>query len=316
MEGINPYVPEGQEKLFEIEPTHDVLSRERLKNLKNNRDQILEELSSDSNPGVIELLKIITEIDRIHESDRESKKHYGLTPRDELEERLNAEFSQVERRREKGLESEMVIINNDLDNFKPINDLCGEDIGDIAMSLYAEVLKTEKRDTDEAGFISHGDETLIVMPDTDLEGAEIMISRFRLALLKKSLNEFVPVAKKALTQQLAENKVNAEGLESANRALEDLAYLDGLKRQIATDPGKEEEILLPFLELADNRFGLIQFSCGCAAFSELPTQNAKPTKEEKERRISELKEIAESRRKKDKEERKEKDPTRTIFVRT
>jgi diguanylate cyclase (GGDEF)-like protein len=58
----------------------------------------------------------------------------------------------------------------DIDDFKIINDSYGHDVGDLALLKIVEVLKKSLRSTDIVGRYG-GEEFLVVMPETNLEGA-------------------------------------------------------------------------------------------------------------------------------------------------
>lgn len=66
----------------------------------------------------------------------------------------------------------------DLDHFKQINDRHGHGAGDRVLETVAEVLKGSLRETDRLGRIG-GEEFMLLMPDTDLDGAVLVIERCR-----------------------------------------------------------------------------------------------------------------------------------------
>jgi diguanylate cyclase (GGDEF)-like protein len=82
----------------------------------------------------------------------------------------------------------------DLDHFKAVNDRYGHEIGDAALSAVGECLRENLRESDFAARIG-GEEFLILAPDTDTNGAEVLAEKLRDALLR----EHVPQLPEPLT---------------------------------------------------------------------------------------------------------------------
>ncbi|HYO90619.1 MAG TPA: GGDEF domain-containing protein, partial [Pyrinomonadaceae bacterium] len=68
----------------------------------------------------------------------------------------------------------------DLDNFKTINDTYGHAAGDIALQQIAEILTKAVRGSDMV-FRHGGEEFLVLLPETNLEGAAALAEKIRLA---------------------------------------------------------------------------------------------------------------------------------------
>lgn len=68
------------------------------------------------------------------------------------------------------------VVMCDLDHFKQINDTCGHGAGDFVLQTFGERLRTTLREADLAGRIG-GDEFLVILPETDLNGARIFAER-------------------------------------------------------------------------------------------------------------------------------------------
>jgi diguanylate cyclase (GGDEF)-like protein len=74
----------------------------------------------------------------------------------------------------------------DLDHFKQVNDLYGHDKGDEALAAAATVLRVGLRESDIAGRYG-GEEFLLLLPDTSLEGALVAAEKLREELLRVTI---------------------------------------------------------------------------------------------------------------------------------
>ena len=72
----------------------------------------------------------------------------------------------------------MSLVSIDLDEFKRINDRYGHAAGDTCLVRFAALLSASQRPADFACRFG-GEEFLIVLPDTELEGAETFAERLR-----------------------------------------------------------------------------------------------------------------------------------------
>jgi diguanylate cyclase (GGDEF)-like protein len=81
-----------------------------------------------------------------------------------------------ERSRKKGPALSLLMV--DLDNFKMINDDKGHEVGDYALIAAADSLQKSIRQNDRVGRYG-GEEFLIILPGTDLEGARTIAERCR-----------------------------------------------------------------------------------------------------------------------------------------
>jgi diguanylate cyclase (GGDEF)-like protein len=100
----------------------------------------------------------------------------GLPNRRQCEETLADELARVER-----FGGPLAIVVADLDWFKDVNDRYGHPAGDTVLREFAVLLKETVRDVDLAGRWG-GEEFLLVLPGTDLEGGAYVAERVRLAL--------------------------------------------------------------------------------------------------------------------------------------
>ena len=74
----------------------------------------------------------------------------------------------------------------DIDNFKSINDSHGHQAGDAILKKVAHTLSTTIRMTDRCGRWG-GEEFYVLMPETDLDAAQIMAERIRLAIIHEEV---------------------------------------------------------------------------------------------------------------------------------
>lgn len=66
----------------------------------------------------------------------------------------------------------------DIDNFKQVNDLYGHDSGDAVIQHFAQIMSESIRLTDFVARVG-GEEFMLILPKTDLEGAQILLNRVR-----------------------------------------------------------------------------------------------------------------------------------------
>ncbi|MDD2401374.1 MAG: sensor domain-containing diguanylate cyclase [Clostridia bacterium] len=97
----------------------------------------------------------------------------GLANRRQLFQR-GQEMIEVARRKQTCVS----LIYFDIDNFKGINDNYGHDGGDEVLVHIAEMMGNISRVSDVAGRVG-GDEFAIILPETDMEGAQLLAERFR-----------------------------------------------------------------------------------------------------------------------------------------
>ncbi len=97
----------------------------------------------------------------------------GLYNRRYMSERIDQEFQRCKRHCRP-----ISIAMIDIDYFKKVNDTYGHDIGDLVLKFLAKELKLNLRKSD---IVSRhgGEEFVIVLPETDLENARIVIDKIR-----------------------------------------------------------------------------------------------------------------------------------------
>jgi two-component system cell cycle response regulator len=97
----------------------------------------------------------------------------GCMNRRAFTERLERELDRVRRY---GVKLSVMMI--DLDHFKDVNDTHGHIVGDSVLRQLGELLRDEVRSVDLAARFG-GEEFVILLPDTDLEGAVVFAERLR-----------------------------------------------------------------------------------------------------------------------------------------
>ncbi len=112
------------------------------------------------------------------------------------------------------------VVMIDVDHFKAINDTRGHRIGDVVLREVADRLESRLRDTDIAGRLG-GDELLVLLPETDSEGAATVAASIRAALAERPVDTPdgpIPVTLSLGSAAWADDSIE-ELLERADRAL-------------------------------------------------------------------------------------------------
>src|SRR5215204_2027340 len=100
----------------------------------------------------------------------------GLPNRRQCEDRLANELARVDR-----FGGPLAVVVADLDWFKDVNDRYGHPAGDTVLREFAILLGETVRDVDLAGRWG-GEEFILILPGTDLEGGAELAERVRVAL--------------------------------------------------------------------------------------------------------------------------------------
>jgi diguanylate cyclase (GGDEF)-like protein len=72
----------------------------------------------------------------------------------------------------------LCVVMVDMDHFKKINDSLGHGAGDLVLQAFGERVRANLRTSDHAGRIG-GEEFLVILSETDLEGAQMFAERLR-----------------------------------------------------------------------------------------------------------------------------------------
>jgi len=71
----------------------------------------------------------------------------------------------------------------DIDHFKKINDTYGHDVGDLVLKTFADLIRGIIRKSDICARFG-GEEFVVLLPNTDREGARVLAERIRTAVAK------------------------------------------------------------------------------------------------------------------------------------
>jgi len=93
------------------------------------------------------------------------------------------------------LHSPLSFIMLDIDNFKKVNDQYGHLVGDMVLVRLAKILRQQLRSVDLCCRYG-GEEFVLCLPDTHLEGAKDVAERIRLAILQETIrsNDDLPLS--------------------------------------------------------------------------------------------------------------------------
>ncbi len=103
----------------------------------------------------------------------------GLANRRQCEDELASELARIER-----FGGPVSVVIADLDNFKDVNDRFGHPAGDVVLREFAQTLEEGIRDVDVAARWG-GEEFVLILPGTDLAGAERVAERIRVAVAQR-----------------------------------------------------------------------------------------------------------------------------------
>ena len=101
----------------------------------------------------------------------------GCFNRAYLNERYPQEFSRAQR-----YNHSLSVIIGDIDHFKKVNDTYGHQAGDMALKMVGNCLMAQIREQIDWVVRYGGEEFLIILPETDCNGAMVLSERLRLAI--------------------------------------------------------------------------------------------------------------------------------------
>ena len=141
----------------------------------------------------------------------------GLYNRRQFELGLEQEFNRTKRH-----PADFSLAMLDIDFFKKVNDTYGHQFGDYVLKTVSDLMKASFRKTDLL-YRYGGEELVIILPETNIEGALIPVQRLRRSVEEYNF-EFNGIKAKVtvsigLTMNFTEFKSSAEILKSADEAL-------------------------------------------------------------------------------------------------
>jgi len=136
----------------------------------------------------------------------------GLANRRALEEILAAEISRAQR-----FAHQLAVVLLDLDRFKEINDSFGHAAGDVMLRAVSRLLTSLARQGDTVARWG-GEEFVVVLPETDLAGAQRFAERLRRTIEAHAVGEMKTSASCGVARMLPEDSVE-ELLGAADQAL-------------------------------------------------------------------------------------------------
>jgi diguanylate cyclase (GGDEF)-like protein len=156
----------------------------------------------------------------------------GIANRRHCEDSLSAEIARADR-----LGAPFTLVLADLDDFKTVNDRHGHAVGDDVLRGFASVLGATVRGTDLAGRWG-GEEFILILPGTDLEGGAHLAERIRGVLAARIVlaadGTAIPVTASFGVAATPPARTASELFAAADRALYD-AKRTG-KNRVATAP--------------------------------------------------------------------------------
>jgi diguanylate cyclase (GGDEF)-like protein len=136
----------------------------------------------------------------------------GLSNRRAVEEILAAEISRAQR-----FAHDLAVVLLDLDRFKEINDSFGHGAGDVMLREVSRLLTSLARQGDTVARWG-GEEFVVVLPETDLAGAQRFAERLRRTIEAHSVGEMRTSASCGVATRLPEDTVE-ELIGAADQAL-------------------------------------------------------------------------------------------------
>ena len=166
---------ENEKRTMEVQDQTYRLEQEA----KEELEREVQARTQEFEKALAQLSTINTELTGLSETDALT----GLTNRNFFEQTLQSEAARS--RRERQVISLAVL---DIDHFKKVNDTYGHQVGDDCLVAFAKVLQEQvKRPGDLVARIG-GEEFVVLLPNTSLDGAKDFLERCRVAVEKLTVN--------------------------------------------------------------------------------------------------------------------------------
>ncbi|GAB4540279.1 MAG: hypothetical protein Tsb0014_31400 [Pleurocapsa sp.] len=127
------------------------------------------------------VVNLLSELKKSYEREKYLARVDGLTKI--YNRRYFLDYLTLEVKRSVRYSHSLTLVYFDVDNFKPINDVLGHAQGDQLLCLIATTIKKNLRETDVVARLG-GDEFALLLPETDYEGAQLVLQRLRQKLLE------------------------------------------------------------------------------------------------------------------------------------
>jgi two-component system, cell cycle response regulator len=99
-----------------------------------------------------------------------------------------AERMEPEIKRAKRYRHWLSVIMCDIDHFKQVNDTHGHQVGDVVLKGFADIIRKSIRNEIDWAVRYGGEEFIIILPETDLDGARVVAERLRLSVENTAFN--------------------------------------------------------------------------------------------------------------------------------
>lgn len=129
-----------------------------------------------------------------------------------LDNALAREVGRVKRSR-----GSLSLVMADLDHFKNINDSFGHEAGDRMIVHFAELIQSVLRQADALARFG-GEEFVIVLPEADITGAQMLVHRLQIMMAKTPLVFGGKEITASFSAGIAQHKDNEEGVDLLRRA--------------------------------------------------------------------------------------------------
>lgn len=202
---------ERLERITRVSDAYQSMARQRELSLAERFDKQLRQLEKVARISD-RYQKMMREL---NQALKEAAMHDPLTAlvnRRPLLERLRAE---VERSQSRG--HSFCVAMLDIDNFKPINDRYGHDVGDTVLIETSRMMEGEVREYDLCGRWG-GEEFLIILPETSVDEAVTIVQRVRDAIAAMRIRAGAEALAITISAGIAEYRDGERDADLLNRA--------------------------------------------------------------------------------------------------